>query len=131
MQKGMAIIENTGAETKAVFIDHEVLECARLNSRTEKRVAEAKKEHKKFQNNQRKAEKAYQLAQRKAEKEHEQFKAFTLKTLKDVLICGGIIGLAVWGGYVGMIHPVIAIPVLLICLSIASVKAGIWFGKKR
>lgn len=120
MQKGMAIIENTGAETKAVFIDHEVLECARLNSRTENRVAEATKAQKENHRN-----------QRKAEKEQARFRAYTMKTLKDVLICGGIIGIAACGGCSGMIHPAIAIPVLLVCLCTASVKAGMWFGKKR
>lgn len=120
MEKGMAIIENTGAETKAVFIDQEALECARLNKRTEKRVTESKN-----------AQKEDQRIQRKAEKEQARFRAFTMKTLKDVLICGGIIGLASFGAYNGMIHPAIAIPVMLFCLCTASVKAGIWFGKKR
>lgn len=42
MENGIAIIERNEAETKAVFIDQEALECARLNMRTEKRVADAK-----------------------------------------------------------------------------------------
>ena len=116
----MAIIERNEQETKAVFIDQEALECARLNLRTEKRVAEAEN-----------AQKEDQRIQRNAEKEQARFRAFTMKTLKDVLICGGITGLAVFGESSGMIHPAIAIPVMLICLCAASVKAGIWFGKKR
>lgn len=120
MEKGMAIIENTGAETKAVFVDQEALECARLNARTKKRIAEAAK-----------TQKENQRIQRNAEKEQARFRAYTMKTLKDVLICGGIIGIASYGGYIGMIHPLIAIPAMLICLCTASVKAGMWFGKKR
>lgn len=120
MEKGMAIIEMNEAETKAVFIDQEALECARLNSRTEKRVAEAQNVQE--QNNR---------IQRKAEKEQARFRAFTMKTLKDVSICSGIIGLAAYGVYSEMINPAIAIPVMLICFCISSVKAGIWFGKKR
>lgn len=120
MEKGMAIIENTGAETKAVFIDQEALECARLNLRTEKRVAEAEK-----------VQKEDQRIQRKADKAQARFRAFTMKTLKQVSLCAGIIGLAAWGAYEGMIHPAIAIPVMLFCFCTASVKAGVWFGRKH
>lgn len=120
MENGMAIFERNEAETKAVFIDQDVLECDRLNKRTENRIAEAVKDQKEDQR-----------IQRKAEKELARFRAYTMKTLKDVLLCGGIIGLAVFGKSCGMIHPAIAIPVVLICLCTASVKAGMWFGKKH
>lgn len=120
MENGMAIFERNEAETKTVFIEQDALECDRLNNRTEKRIAEAEKE-----------QKENQRIQRKAEKEQARFRAFTMKTLKDVLICGGIIGLAVYGRYSGMIHPAIAIPVILICLCTASVKVGVWFGRKH
>ena len=120
MEKGMAIIERNEQETKAVFIDQEALECARLNMRTEKRVADAQN-----------VQKENHRIQRNAEKEQARFRAFTMKTLKEVLICAGVIGLASFGANNGMIHPAIAIPVMLFCLCTASVKAGIWFGKKR
>ena len=120
MEKGMAIIEMNEAETKAVFIDQDVLECARLNLRTEKRVAEAEK-----------AQMENQRIQSKAEKEQARFRAFTMKTLKAVLIRSGIIGLVAWGAKNGMIHPAIAVPVMLFCLCTASVKAGVWFGRNR
>lgn len=120
MEKGMAIFERNEAETKAVFVEQDALECDRLNQRTEKRIAEAEN-----------AQKQNQRSQRKAEKEQARFRAFTMKTMKEVLICGGIIGLAVYGGYSGMIHPAIAIPVILLCLCTASVKAGIWVGRNR
>ena len=120
MENGMAIFERNGAETKAVFIDQDVLKCDRLNKRTENRIAEAAKDQKEDQR-----------IQRKAEKELARFRAFTMKTLKEVLLCGGVIGLAAYGTYSGMIHRAIAIPVILFCLCIASVKAGIWFGRKH
>lgn len=120
MEKGMAIIERNEAETKAVFIDQEALECARLNLRTEKRVAEAEK-----------VQKEDQRIQRNADKAQARFRAFTMKTLKEVSLCAGIIGLVAYGGYCEMIHPAIAIPVILICLCTASVKAGVWFGRKH
>ena len=120
MEKGMAIIERNEAETKAIFIDQEALEMTRLNLRTENRVEKAKN-----------AQKENQRINRKAEKEQARFRAFTMKTLKDVLICGGIVGLMALGTNGGMIHPIIAFPVMLICMCAASVKAGIWFGKKR
>lgn len=120
MEKGMAIIERNEAETKAVFIDQDVLECARLNLRTEKRIAKA-----------RNAQKEEQRIQRKAEKEQARYRAFAMKTLKAVLTRGGIIGVAAWGLYEGMVHPAIAIPVMLFCLCTASVKAGVWFGRNR
>lgn len=120
MENGMAIFERNETETKTVFIDQEALECARLNKRTEKRIAEAEKEQKENQS-----------IHRKSEKKQARFRAFTMKTLKEVLICGGIISLAVYGEYSGMIHPAIAIPVMLLCLCTASVKAGIWVGRNR
>ena len=44
MQKGMAVIERDDVKTKAVFIDHEAVEFARLSAQTKKRLAKAEAE---------------------------------------------------------------------------------------
>ena len=118
MQKGMAIIERDDTQTKAVFIDHEVLEFARLNAQTKKRLAKAEEE----QRNE-------SRILNREEKMKARRRAYTVRTIFQVLTCGGIGGGAVWAGMVGLIHPAILIPVIMVCLSVACVRLGLWFGR--
>lgn len=118
MEKGLAIIERDDTKTKAVFIDHEAIEFARLNAKVKKRVEEAEA-----------ARKATNQHNRKAEKVAARRRAYTLNTIWCVLVCGGIIGGVVWAGMAGLIHPAIYIPVIMVCLSVACVRFGLWFGR--
>lgn len=118
MQKGVAIIERDETKTKAFFIDHEVIEFARLNGQTKKRLAKAEADHRKADREHRKAEKA------KARR-----RAYTIRTVRDVLFCISIIGGVAWGGAVGVIEPVACIPVIGVAACVACVRCGLWFGR--
>lgn len=118
MEKGLAIIEVNEAETKSVFIDQDVIEFARLNAKTKKRI----------DHNEAVQRKAYQT-NRKAEKVEARRKAYNIKTFSHILIHGGIIGAVTWAGTAGMIHPAICIPVGLFCLCAACLRLGAWFGR--
>lgn len=118
MEKGLAIIEVNEAETRSVFIDQDVIECARLNALTKKRIAKTEAEHRKANRNRRKAEKV--AAQRRA---------YTLDTIGYILTRGGIIGAMAWAGMYGMIHPIICVPVTVFCLCTACLRLGAWFGR--
>lgn len=107
MEKGMAIIENTGAGTRSVFIDQEVLECARLNLRTKERIEKQKKE-------------------RAAKARHKK----CMERTENRILAEAAFAVAVtMAGTAGMIHPAIWIPAAIICLCGACVRLGMWFGR--
>lgn len=118
MEKGLAIIERDDTKTNAFFIDHEVIECARLNARTKKRLAKAEADQRNYSRN-----------RIREEKMKARRRAYTVRTIYQVLTCGGIGGGAVWAGMAGMIHPAIYIPVIIVCLSVSCVRLGLWFGR--
>ena len=111
MKKGMTIIERDEVATKAVFIDHEVVEFARQNARTKKRVADAKD------------------AKHKAVKEQARKRAFTNNTIAYMLIRGGVIVAVNAAASAGLIHPVVSTPVILLCLCAVCIRFGVWLGK--
>lgn len=111
MEKGMAIIERDEVETKAVFIDHEVTEFARQNARTKKRVEDAIE------------------AKRKAENAKARKRAFHNNTIVYMLIRGGVIATAIAAAKAGLVHPVISIPVILLCLCAVCIRFGAWLAK--
>lgn len=118
MEKGLAVIEVNETGTKGFYIDQDALDFARLNARTEKRRKEAEQAEKKADRNRSKAEQA--KAQRKA---------YTLRTVRDVLIsCAICVGVC-WAGIAGLVHPIVFIPVSIFCLCVACVRFGAWFGK--
>lgn len=115
---GLAIIEKTDTKINGVFIDQDTIECARLNAYTKKHLAQAEAAKRK----------AY-LARRKAEKAEARRKAYNMKTVKTILIHGGICGASIWAGAAGMVHPGIWIPVALFGLCAVCVRCGAWFGR--
>ena len=111
MENGMDIISRDEAETKAVFIDHETIEFAYQNARTKKRVADAKQ------------------AKRKAKNAKERKVAFDINTIVYMLTRGGVILAVSAAASAGLIHPVIATPVILLCLCAVCIRFGVWVGK--
>lgn len=109
MKQGMAIIENTETETKTVFIDQDVLECARLNLRTNKRIEAQKKESSK---------------KAREKKRMERMK----NRIRAELAIGGAVVVA---GMTGMIHAALWIPTSIILLCAACVGLGACLGVKR
>lgn len=118
MNKGIAIIERNDKETKAVFVDMETVEMARLNARVSKNCQNIEKAHAKAVHK-----------QNKEEREKAKRKAYTVKTLA-CFFGNCIVSLAVaWAWLAGLIHPIIAIPVSVVFQWIACVRIGAWFGK--
>jgi hypothetical protein len=115
---GLAIIEKTETGTKGFYIDQDALEFARLNARTNKRISHAEAVN-------READRQC----RKAEKMAAQRKAYTLKTFGYILTNCAVCGAVTWAGIVGMIHPIISIPVGIFSLCVACVRFGAWFGR--
>ena len=118
MERGLAVLEVNDTETTAIFFDQDVVEFARLNAQTKKRLAEAER-----------AQRATADNRRKAEKAQARRKAYNLATAGYVLSRSIIAGGAAWAGAAGMIHPIISLPVVLYCLCTASARLGVWFGK--
>lgn len=117
-ERGLAVIEKNDTETKGFYIDQDALEFARLNARTDKHRKDAEKAQKKATRIHSKAEKA------KAER-----KAYTLKTVRDVLACCAICGAVCWAGTAELAQPIITFPVSLFFLCAACVRFGAWYGK--
>lgn len=109
MEKGMAIIENTGEGTKTVFIDQDVLECARLNLRTKKRTEEPKKE---------------QSKKSREKKRMERMK----NRIRAELVASGAVAIA---GMTGMVHALLWVPTSIILLCAACVGLGACLGVKK
>ena len=104
MQNGLMTIEKTGDKMKAFFIDQEVLEHARLNMRTKKRIGKYEKER---------------AAKSRRRKRME-------KNANRILAEAGFGGAVAFAGSLGLIAPVIWIPVSIISLCAACVRLGMW-----
>ena len=111
MEKGMAIIERDEVATKAVFIDHEIVEFARLNAQIKKRVTDAKE------------------AKQKAEKVQARKRAYTNNTIAYMLKRGGVIVAAAVAANTGLIHPVLSAPIIILSLCAVCIRFGVWLGK--
>lgn len=107
MQNGLMTIEKTEEQTKAFFIDQDVLECARLNLRTKNRVGKYEKD-------------------RAAKVRHAKRMR---KTANRILAEAGFGGAVAFAGSLGLIAPVIWIPVAIISLCVACLRLGMWYGR--
>jgi len=118
MNNGLAIIEKTDRETRGFYIDQDTIECAKLNALTKKHIAE-------MEAAQRKAD----HAKRKAEKAKAKRKKNTMNTFAHVFTSITAGGAVAWAGIAGMISPVIFIPTSILCLCMACLRLGAWFGR--
>ena len=117
---GMAIVERTDTETRAVYIEQEVLEFARQNALVKKRRAE----------NERKQREA-EAKRRKARKAEERRRAYNRATVKYLLTRVAVSGVMVAGYLAGLIHPIVAAPIFTVCLCTASERLGEWRARNR
>ena len=118
MQKGVAVFERDDVKTSAIFIDHEVVEFARMN-------AKIKKQNERTNEDDTEAE----VLRRRAEKAEARRRAYTMSTVFYILTRAGISVAAALAGMAGMIHPAIYIPVIGVCLCAACIRLGVWFGR--
>ena len=107
MKKGLMKVRSTGAEMVGVFVDTEVLECARLNMRTKSRLNMLQK----------------------AKEEKVRFKREMERNANRILVDAVIGGAVALAGTSGLIHPAIWVSVSVIALCAACVRLGMWFGK--
>lgn len=118
MRNGLAIIEQTETETKGFYIDQDALECARLNAKVNKRLAEASKVQKK-------ADRKH----RRAEAEKAKRKAYISSAVRTVISRTVICMALLFAGAAGMIVPEICVPVSLALLCSACLRLGMLLGK--
>lgn len=109
MKNGLMTIEKTDESTKAVFIDQEALECARLNLRTKKRITEEEME----------------------KRNKERAKKRTERIRNRIITNAGIGAAVAFGGMAGMIHPLLCVPVSIGFICLACVGFGVYMGVKK
>lgn len=117
---GMAIVERNDTETKAIYIEQEVLEFARQNALAKKNRAE----------NERKQREAEEK-RRKARMAEARRRAYNRATAKYLLTRFAVSGIMAGGMAAGLIHPLVSAPLILICLCTASERLGEWRAKNR
>ena len=115
---GMGIVEKNDTETKAIFIEQESLEFARPNSKAKKNAAATDQK-----------QKAADDGRRKAEKAEARRKAYNTDTAKYMLNRLALSVVMAGGLAAGMVDPIIAAPIVLICLCTASERLGEWRAK--
>lgn len=120
MEKGLAIVEVNDTEIKGIHIDQDVLEFARMNNQTKKRLAKADAEKREAIRN-----------RRKAEKREARRMAYTINTVKYILFRVAVMMAAVWACMAGFIHPIICTPVTLFCVSTACLRLGTWIERSK
>lgn len=118
MQNGIAILEKTDTGTDGFFVDQYTIELSRLNAITQQRIDKAEAERRKAAHN-----------RRMAGREEAKFNAYTLHTIKYILVRTGIVLATMWGGTAGIVHPAIWLFITLYCLCAVCVKLGAWFGR--
>ena len=116
MNKGLAVIEVNDTETKGFYIDQDALEFARLNAKISKRM---------------KAAEVSSHNHARAEQIKAKRKAYSVNAIGRILLNCAVCGGAAWAGIAGMIHPIIYVPVSLLCLCVASMRLGAWFGRRK
>lgn len=118
--KGIFVAERNDTETKAVYIEQEVVEFARQNALTKKHRADEARKRKEADGRRRKAEKA-----------EARRMAYNMATAKYLLTRFAVSGVMVWGWAAGLIHPVVSFPLILICLCTACERLGRWRAMNR
>lgn len=118
MNNGLAIIEKTDRETRGFYIDQDTIECARLNALTKQRIA-----------NMESAQRKVDHIRRKEEKARAKRRKNTMKTFAHIFTSITAGGAVAWAGIAGMISPVIFIPTSILCLCMACLRLGAWFGR--
>lgn len=113
--KGMAILEQNDVETKAIFIEQEVVEFARQNALAKKHRADTDRKQKEAD-----------CKRRKAEKAEARRRAYNVATAKYLLTRVAVSVVMAWGWTAGLIHPLVSLPLILICMCTASERLGQW-----
>ena len=115
MRNGMIILEQTDENQTAVFIDEEQLDWLKLNAMFKKR------------------DKEKQIVDREnhiIDNRRRKWQHYTIKTFTFIGIRSLIMGAAEWAMTANLVNPIIAIPVATYCLVTASIRFGVWFGKR-
>lgn len=131
MQNGLGILELTDTSAQAIFVDQDTLECARLNAKAQKNRTEAEQAQRAADDTRRKAEHAEAIKRSKAEKAAARRRAYNIATAKYLLARFAVSGVMAWGWAAGLIHPLVSLPLILVCLCTASGRLGEWRVKSR
>ena len=122
-RNGMAIVEVTDTQQKAVFIDEDTLEAARLSAMLKRNRENREAERKKIEHE--------QYKQRIINNKKNRWKKYIINTFSYIGVSSAIIVGSVWAMIVEMMHPIIAIPVISYFLGTACIRFGMWHGSKH
>ena len=118
--KGLAIIEVNDTGTKGFYIDQDALECALLNAKTKKRVALAERMQRE------------EIKKRRREAKLEaQRREYNVRSIYHIISRCLVSAAVSWATLVGMIHPVVSVPVVMFCLCTACLRLGVWAGRSK
>ena len=106
--------------TEGVCIDQDALECARLNIQVMKRIEKNEAAMREVEQN-----------RRKEEAHKAKRKAYTLHTIRFILIRILVAGAAAMAAITGMTRPVISLSIITVCLCRACLHLGRWMEKRR
>ena len=107
MQNGLITIEKNDTETKAVFLDQDVIECARLNLRTKKRMGK------------------YEKARAAKTRREKQMEKTAKHIAAEAAFAVGVAG----AGAAGLISPYLWVPIAIISLCAACLRLGAFLGR--
>ena len=119
-RNGMAIVEVTDTDRRAVFIDEDTLETARLSAMIKRNRERNEAERKRVEREQR------MLADQK-----RKWKEYTVDTFSYIGVRSAIMSGAIGAMAAGLMHPVISIAVSVYCLGTACIRFGVWYGSKH
>lgn len=119
-KNGMAIFEVTDTEKRAVFIDEDTLEAARLSAMCKSNKNRNEKEQKRIQRE-----------QSIIENKNKRWRKYTINTFSSIGTRCVISICSVFSMIAGLINPFIAIPVAIYCLVVSCIKFGVWFANKN
>ena len=121
MEKEMEIIDQSEVQEVAEFENLN----ARANEKHEKIVYEESRSAQII----RQAEEYAKKETAKAEKAKARRKAYTVKSISSVCALLVLSGAVLVAGKDEMIHPTIWMPTALVCLCLACLRFGTWFGR--
>lgn len=127
MKDGLLIARKTGNGYSTVHIEEEVLWFAKLNRMTGGRLAKAAQQQAAEQNRLN-AQRAQQAAQRR--REAMRIRA-TIRMLKAVALMSVVSAAMIWAVCANLVSVLFTVPVLAICVSVATYHIGLWMGRRK
>ena len=119
-RNGTAIFKVTDTKQDETFINGNTVRVARID-------AMLKRNRKHNEDERKKVERKHRMLNNKRKK----WKEYTIDTFTFIGVRGVIMSCCMLSMIVGLMHPVISIPVSVYCVCTACIRLGVWYGCKR